>query len=94
MVRKRCTCCKEIKDLSEFYPLKRGGYRSECKSCGKAYVLNYLRKHKRPDSVVRKYERNRVCRLLYRHHEDMSGDPEHLTTEFLQSIIGINCDAD
>lgn len=93
---KLCPRCNELKDISEFYPLKRGGYSCWCKECGKKYTLWYYRKRRQADpdfgGVLRSYERNRTCKILREHHERFSSDPEHLTTEFLQKVIGIKCD--
>ena len=33
-----------------------------------------------------------TCTLLKLHHEDLKDDPESLSLEFLQQIIGIKCD--
>jgi hypothetical protein len=32
-----------------------------------------------------------TCRIIRKHHEDMKDDPEHLTTEFIQKLIGREC---
>ena len=39
VITKRCSVCKQIKTISEFYPRKdrRSGYRPQCKECGNAY---------------------------------------------------------
>ena len=37
---------------------------------------------------------NETCEIIKKHHEDMEGDPESLTTEFIQQIIGRKCEED
>ena len=32
-----------------------------------------------------------VCTIIHKHHDDMKDDPEHLTTEFLQELLGRKC---
>lgn len=32
-----------------------------------------------------------ACKILKKHHDEMKDDPEHLTTEFLQKLIGTRC---
>ena len=33
-----------------------------------------------------------ACEILKKHHEELKGDPERLTTEFMQELIGTKCD--
>jgi hypothetical protein len=33
-----------------------------------------------------------TCEILKKHHKKLKKDPEHLSTEFLQKLIGIDCD--
>ena len=33
-----------------------------------------------------------ACEIIRKHHEDMIGDPERLTTEFIKRIINLKCD--
>lgn len=35
-----------------------------------------------------------TCVIIKKHHESLVKDPEHLTTQFLQNIIGIGCKKD
>jgi hypothetical protein len=37
-----------------------------------------------------KYETN-TCKMLKQHHDDMKDDPESLSTEFIQNLIGVEC---
>ena len=32
-----------------------------------------------------------TCEIIKEHHETLKEDPEHLSTDFIQKIIGINC---
>ena len=36
--------------------------------------------------------RENACEILKKHHETLKKDPEHLSTEFMQKLIGIDCD--
>ena len=38
---KRCNCCKEIKEYTEFSVCTRDGYQSKCKECKKGYYIRY-----------------------------------------------------
>lgn len=72
-----------------------------CVSCGKkeahakglcptCYKRGYIKTH--PAYMERQGSRNNyVCDILTKHADEMKDDPEHLTTEFLQEIIGIKC---
>jgi hypothetical protein len=33
-----------------------------------------------------------TCRILQAHHTAMKDDPDHLTTEFIQKLVGVECD--
>jgi transposase-like protein len=35
--------------------------------------------------------KNRTCRILKKHAEDLKDDPERLSTKFLQDLIGVKC---
>jgi hypothetical protein len=35
--------------------------------------------------------KSKTCRIIRDHHKEMENDPEHLTTEFIQEIIGRKC---
>lgn len=34
-----------------------------------------------------------ACEILQKHAEDLSEDPERLSTEFLKDVIGVECDS-
>ena len=83
---KRCTRCGVEKDESMFSKAKgyKGNLKSWCKDCindfGRKYWHSLSRRHRVE------------CRILKKHHEEMKDDPEHLTTGFLQKVIGVECD--
>jgi hypothetical protein len=33
-----------------------------------------------------------TCEIIKKHHEKLKEDPDHLSTEFIQKLIGIDCD--
>ena len=33
-----------------------------------------------------------ACNIIHAHHDLLKDDPDHLTTEFLQKIIKIDCE--
>jgi len=41
--------------------------------------------------ITKSIVRDTPCNILKKHHEDMKNDPEHLTTDFIQRLIGIKC---
>jgi hypothetical protein len=95
---KICTKCKQEKDESEFYKDTRraGKLQSRCKTCRKNTNVEYSRKRRKIDQQYRKYladstRKSRMCKSLKQHHVDLQFDPDHLTTEFLQNLIGIKC---
>lgn len=69
MIHKRCSKCKEIKDITSFHKdiKKKSGYRSHCKTCCKESTRIY-RFNNREDMMLRNYKitdknRNLVCDL-------------------------------
>ena len=58
-------------------------------------MRKYLEKH--PEYKIKslksleKLKKTQVCNILKKHAEDLKDDPERLSTEFLQSIIGTKC---
>ena len=38
---------------------------------------------------LEKVKKTAVCNILKKHSEDLKNDPERLSTEFLQSMIGV-----
>ncbi len=98
---KTCTKCNLEKDESEFNKISKYSDKllSHCKSCRNKYNLQKYRtdpefRKRSMDSTRRsnykKYNR-KICKILEHHHEILETDPDHLTTEFLQDLIGINC---
>ena len=47
--------------------------------------LKYLKKNKE------KKLNTKTCKILKEHVKEMKNDPEHLTTKFMQKLIGIKC---
>lgn len=98
---KQCTKCKMIKPLSEFskYPKGRHGTFSWCKDCANSRARELYKTDETRRIYLHKYYmkhgnltlRKETCNLIREHHETMKDDPEHLPTEFIQTIIGIKC---
>jgi len=40
---------------------------------------------------LERFRRSQVCKIIKKHHNDMKDDPESLSTEFMQEMIGVNC---
>jgi len=66
------------------------------KSCRYAY-----KKRRESGSIVYKPEHTigvetvlsyQTCEIIKKHHEDLKDDPEHLSTEFIQNLVGRNCE--
>ena len=49
------------------------------------------RYYSNPENRKRKYS-IQTCKIIRDHHEDLKDDPEHLTTEFIQKLVGSKCD--
>ncbi len=49
------------------------------------------KRRKNKDGIRPHVYKNITCNLIKKHHEEMKDDPEHLTTEFMQKLIGIKC---
>lgn len=68
-------------------------YKGMCSSCyNRRHYKQYCATH--PEYHERYKSRNYVCNTLKKHAAEMKDDPEHLTTEFLQDLIGIKCKKD
>ena len=101
MSTKRCTKCGVEKDVSLFGKFYAGkdGRSSWCKTCINSASKECVKARLRSDPkfkeeyIIRLENLKRVatCNILKRHHDVMKDDPEHLTTEFLQDLIGIDC---
>lgn len=59
-------------------------------NCG----INYFREKMGYKPLRQKSENGltNVCGIIKKHHDDLKDDPNRLSTEFLQNIIGSNCD--
>jgi len=59
------------------------------------YQKEYSRKRRRaaglPERGVRGVYTGVVCTMIKQHHEKMKDDPEHLTTDFMQKMLGRKC---
>lgn len=82
--RKICTRCNVEKPVSEFIS-RDGKPISWCRGCRASYVREY-QKHYRKCEV-----KEHTCTIIREHHEEMKDDPEHLTTEFMQKMLGRKC---
>jgi len=93
---KQCSDCGMEKDESEFQTYTQHGKsytRNICKKCCYKYKVTWF-KQLPSDKKAEYYGRNwnhRTCYIIKQHHEEMKNDPEHLTTEFIQKIVGRKC---
>jgi hypothetical protein len=55
----------------------------------------YYRKRRKEGKPIRKpFEelgKTKTCVIIHKHHEEMKNDPEHLSTEFIQKLVGRKC---
>ena len=80
----------ELKKVGSSAYNERKIYTIKCVDCGIEYKsvnestlrCNNCYKNKTP---------NGICEIIKKHHEDMKDDPESLSTEFIQNIIGRKC---
>ena len=104
---KICHGCKIEKKISEFTTQSSGKIYSRCKKCrSEAFRIRYKtdvdfryrvqsRSRKKHGSKLEGPITERVnptCKIIREHHENMAGDPEHLSTEFIQKLLGRKCD--
>ena len=75
------------KYMKEYYR-KRTTSDPEYKKNRLEKCKQYLRDH--PEATGRKYTKQ-ICNIIKKHHNDMKNDPEHLTTDFIQKMVGIKC---
>jgi len=70
-------------------------WRENNKELFKKRAREYQQK-RRDDGLVKKYNKleleKETCEIIKKHHENMKDDPESLSTEFIQNIIGRKCD--
>lgn len=59
------------------------------------YQKQYARKQRRDAGLPERCERGTytgvICKILKEHHEELKDDPERLSSEFLQVILGRRC---
>ena len=69
-ITKRCSHCKEIKPLSEFYKNRNGkdGLHLQCKTCKKQYMQQY-RKTDKGKSAQRRYKQSQKGKVASRRYE-------------------------
>lgn len=83
-----CIKCDSVKNV---------GASGVCRKCYmKQWSKEHQKEYKRRPYVITKQKRQRktVCSTLKTHHHDMEDDPESLTTDFMQKMIGIKCSDD
>lgn len=51
----------------------------------------YAKRYRATSEGQAKIHQSRCVRILKKHHEELSHDPEHLTTEFIASLVGCKC---
>ena len=93
---KRCSKCVIEKDESEFHTYNRKGKTytdSYCKTCKKKYSIAWFNRLsvKERAEYYSQHRGNKTCNIIKNHHEEMKDDPEHMTTEFIQKIVGRKC---
>lgn len=95
------------KELEQAYLIERIGSAKLAKryGCTRQTVVRWLRQYAievnprggRPPlhpTTQQRMAQNRqraVCNTLKKHAEDLEDDPERLSTEFMQKIIGVKC---
>jgi len=91
----KCWRCKRILSLNDFYKnrSRANGYSTTCKKC--ALELQHLKHPRKRSGVIKdkikEPKRRDACVTMKVHHKQMKDDPDHLSTEFIQKIIGRKC---
>jgi len=58
-------------------------------------TYNAKRYAKNPELLKENFDKlhkAQVCKIIKNHHEDLKDDPERLSTDFIQRLIGIKCE--
>ena len=84
-----------IQPLESFHKnrYRRNGYSATCKACS-SEMQHLKHQGKRGGSIHEKVidpKRRDACVTMRVHHKEMKDDPEHLSTEFIQTVIGRKC---
>ena len=75
-------------------------YEDHKEACNESSMNRYLKlKAENPEKLAEinkkakeKKARKDTCEILKKHHKDLADDPERLSTEFLNEIIGRKCE--
>jgi len=95
--KKMCTKCGKIKPITEFYKNERtkDGHSYRCMECMKKYDgdrrYTKYKVFERPPYKRIVNDELTTCDILKQHSQEMKNDKEHLTTKFIQKVIGIKC---
>lgn len=94
----RSACAKETwrrrKESGEFVPKPpKVKLTHEERS---AIMKNAWDKKRADGTAIRKPNKDQkiVCSILKHHHKVMEQDNEHLTTDFIQNLLGVECDVE
>ena len=94
MQTKQCTCCKEVKILSDFYihRAKKSGFQSHCKNCDKVKNKTYRDNNKNKITERNKvnYENNKERWQIYHQANKDSGILKGIRQRSKKK--GIECD--
>jgi len=89
MVEIKCNNCGEI---------KKHCAKGMCKQCYSRIHMQEIKQKMKTESpeiyqkIIEDGYKGQTCNIIKKHHVDMKDDPESLSTEFIQNIIGIKCD--
>jgi len=73
------------------YSLKTGSINIQTfKECGKQYTCSKQNIKFLPNYNV--FKNKSICNILKQHAKELKDDPERLSTEFMQKLIGVKCD--
>jgi len=90
----QCKVCTDV--LQNAYRKKRlktdPEYRKKRNEIARRAANEAYRKKKGGNVRTYNPQKKLMCKLIKEHHDEMKDDPEHLTTEFIKSLLKVNCE--
>lgn len=95
MTTQKCWRCRVIQPLENFFKncSRKNGHSDTCKTCS-LEIQHSKHPGKRgslPKEKISQPKRRDACVTMKVHHKEMKDDPDHLTTAFIQKVIGRKC---
>lgn len=89
-----CVSCYKkqyYKNNKELYKVQHVRYIEKHPEKKEESLSKFIESINRKELKEAKSLKKQTCKILKEHAKEMQDDPEHLTTEFMQKLIGIKC---